>query len=103
MSFLSQLNTRYATKKFDTAKPITEEQYKAVLNAIRMAPTSLGLQPFHVTVVQNVDLRKKLAENGWQQAQFTTASHLLVFSARTDILERSKKFTSDMLAKGATP
>lgn len=103
MSFLSQLNTRYATKKFDTAKPISDEQYKAVLNAIRMAPTSFGLQPFHVTVVQNADTRKKLAENGWQQPQFTTASHLLVFSARTDILDRSKKFTSDMLAKGVAP
>jgi len=101
MSFLSQLERRYATKKFDTSNPITKEQYAAVLNAIRMAPTSLGLQPFHVTVVTDQNTRTKLAENGWHQPQFTTADYVLVFSGRTDIIARSKQFTSDMLAKGA--
>lgn len=101
MSFLSQLNTRYATKKFDTAKPITDEQYKAVLNAVRMAPTSLGLQPFHVSIVKNPTVKAELAANGWNQPQFTTADYVLVFSARTDVLDRSKQFTTDMLANGA--
>lgn len=101
MSFLSQLGRRYATKKFDTANPITKEQYAAVLEAIRMAPTSLGLQPFHVTVVTDQSTRAKLAENGWHQPQFTTADYVLVFSGRTDIIKRSTQFTTDMLAKGA--
>lgn len=101
MSFLSQLDKRYATKKFDTTNPITDEQFKAVLNAIRMAPTSLGLQPIHVTIVKSAELKQKLAENGWHQPQFTTADYVLVFSGRTDVLDRSKRFTTDMLAKGA--
>ncbi len=101
MSFLTQLERRYATKKFDPKNPISKEQFDEVLRAIRMAPTSLGLQPFHVTVVTNMDTRQKLAENGWNQPQFTTADYVLVFSARTDVLERGKKFTTDMLAHGA--
>jgi nitroreductase len=101
MSFLSQLERRYATKKFDTQHPISDEQFKAVLNAIRMAPTSLGLQPFHVTIVKSAEIKAQLAANGWNQPQFTTADYVLVFSARTDVLERGNRFTTDMLAKGA--
>lgn len=101
MSFLTQLETRYATKKFDAANPISDAQFQSVLNAIRMAPTSLGLQPFHVTVVKSAEVKQQLAANGWNQPQFTTADYVLVFSARTDVLARSEKFTTDMLAKGA--
>lgn len=101
MSFLTQLESRYATKKFDPAHPITDEQFRSVLNAIRMAPSSLGLQPFHVTVVKSAAIKEQLAANGWNQPQFTTADYILVFSGRDDILERSNKFTSDMLKKGA--
>jgi nitroreductase len=101
MSFLTQLESRYATKQFDPANPITSEQYKAVLNAIRMAPTSLGLQPFHVTVVKSAEVKAQLAANGWNQPQFTTADYVLVFSGRTDVLDRSNTFTTEMLAKGA--
>ncbi len=88
MSFISNLNWRYATKKFDEAKKVSEGDLSQILEAIRLAPTSFGLQPFHVSVITNVDLRQKLQEKAWNQPQITTASHLLVFSARTDIDQR---------------
>jgi nitroreductase len=88
MSFLSQLSWRYATKKFDTTKKVSSEQLTKILEAIKMAPTSYGVQPFHVVVVTNPELREKLKTAGYGQAQITDSSHLMVFCARTDILDR---------------
>ncbi len=84
-TFLSQLDWRFATKQFDTEKPVSEGDLNKVLEAVRMAPTSFGLQPFQVVVVTDGALRSKLREASWGQPQVTDASHLLVFCARTDI------------------
>lgn len=85
MTFLSQLNWRYATKKFDTNRKVSDTDLEKVLEAIRLAPTSFGLQPYHISVVSNADLKSQIQSVGWNQPQFTTASHLLVFSYRTDL------------------
>ena len=81
MSFLSQLSWRYATKKFDTTKKVSPEQLAKIMEAIKMAPTSFGVQPFHVVVVTNPELREKLKTAGYGQAQITDSSHLMVFCA----------------------
>jgi nitroreductase len=46
-----------------------------------MTPTSSGLQPFELFVITNNDLRAKIAEAAYGQAQITEGSHLLVFAA----------------------
>lgn len=92
MSFIPQLNWRYATKKFDTSKKVTDEQLATIENAIKMAPTSFGLQPFHVIVVSNPELKTKLRAASWDQSQVTDASHVLVFCARTDVLPRVDEY-----------
>ncbi len=75
------LNWRYATKKMDAAKPVPQEKVDAILEAIRMAPTSSGTQPFEVIVVTNPELRSKITEAAGGQAQINDGSHLLVFAA----------------------
>lgn len=40
MSFLSNLNWRYATKKFDTSRKVSDEDLEKILEAIRLTPTS---------------------------------------------------------------
>ena len=87
-TFLSQLEWRNATKGFDSSKKISEGDLKKVLSSIHMAPTSFGLQPFHVEVVKNEDLKIKLQPHAWHQKQIVTCSHLLVFVAHSDIDQR---------------
>ncbi len=77
---LEDLQWRYATKKFDASKKISEEQLNILLEAARLSPTSYGLQPFHVFVVEDVDIREKLKPVSWNQSQIVDASHLLVFA-----------------------
>jgi nitroreductase len=82
---IKHLNWRYATKSFDAAQKLDDAKLNHILEAIRLAPTSSGLQPFEVFVVKNPDLRAKIREVAWNQAQVTDASHLLVFAAWDNI------------------
>lgn len=75
------LNWRYATKKMDPSKAVPQEKVDAIIEAIRMSPTSSGTQPFEVFVVTNPDVRSKIAEAAGGQAQITDGSHTLVFAA----------------------
>ncbi|MGL4278754.1 MAG: NAD(P)H-dependent oxidoreductase [Albidovulum sp.] len=75
------LNWRYATKKMDPSKAVPEEKVERILEAVTLAPTSSGLQPFEVIVVKNPETRAKLREAAFDQAQITDGSHLLVFAA----------------------
>lgn len=98
-SFLSQLNWRFATKKFDPEKKVSDEDFAKVCDAIRLAPTSSGLQPFHIEVIVDPELRKALYPASRNQAQVLDASHLLIFCARNDIRERTDAYI-DLLAEG---
>lgn len=75
------LQWRYAVKKMDPAQPVSEEDVDAILNAIQMAPTSSGTQPFKVFVVKSADVRAKIRAVAFDQPQITDGSHVLVFAA----------------------
>ena len=86
MSDLNQkLEWRYATKKFDPTRAVPADKLERILEAIRLAPTSSGLQPFDMFVVTNDAIRARIREVAWNQAQVTYCSHLLVFAAWDDI------------------
>jgi nitroreductase len=60
--------------------PVPQEKVEAIIEAVRMAPTSSGLQPFELFVITNKELRSKIAEAANGQAQITDGSHLFVFA-----------------------
>lgn len=72
---------RYATKKMDSSKVVPSEKVEAIIDAVRMAPTSSGLQPFELFVITNNELRTQILEAAGGQAQVIDGSHLLVFAA----------------------
>jgi nitroreductase/dihydropteridine reductase len=85
MTVNERLKWRYATKKFDATKSVPVEKLERIVEAVRLAPTSSGLQPFELFVVSNADIRAKIRTVAWDQAQVTDCSHLLVFAAWDDI------------------
>lgn len=91
-SFLSHLSWRFAVTDFDPQRKVSEEDLQKILEAIRMAPSSFGLQPYHIFVITNEELRKRLREKGFNQPKITEGSHFLVFASRTDILERIENY-----------
>ena len=82
-SIVEELNWRYATKLFDSTKKLTSEQLNGLLEVVRLAPTSYGLQPFKVLIVNSPTLRKQLLKHSFGQQQIVDASHLLIFCAET--------------------
>ena len=55
------LNWRYATKKMDAAKSVPQEKVDAIVEAVRLTPTSSGTQPFELIVVTNPELRAQIS------------------------------------------
>ena len=80
-TLLEQLNWRYATKKMDPAKTVPQDKVDAIIEAIRMSPTSSGTQPFELIVVTNPDVRSEICKAASDQTPITDGSHLLVFAA----------------------
>jgi len=82
MTTLENLKWRYATKKFDATKKISSEDLDKLKEAVRLSPTSYGLQLFKVLDVQNEEKRKALQPASWGQTQIVDASNLFVFLAK---------------------
>ncbi|WP_396143973.1 NAD(P)H-dependent oxidoreductase [Flavobacterium sp.] len=78
--FIKDANWRYATKKFDATKKISDEDLASLKEAIRLSASSYGLQPYKVLIVENPELRAQLQPVSWGQSQIVDASHLLVFA-----------------------
>ena len=80
MDILEKLEWRYAVKKFDPQKKLSEEQFQNLLKTLCLAPSSYGLQPWRFVVVKDPKVRARLKEKSWNQSQIVDASHLIVFS-----------------------
>ena len=75
---IAALNASYATKKFDAAKKIPIKTVNALIEAIRLTPTSYGLQLMKVVLVEDKNLREQLVAHAYGQQQIAEASHLLI-------------------------
>jgi nitroreductase/dihydropteridine reductase len=78
---LDKLNWRYATKKMNPSKTVSKDKLDRIIEAVRLAPTSSGLQPFEIIVVKNPEVRAKLRDAAFDQAQVTDGTAVLVFAA----------------------
>lgn len=80
-----RLEWRYATKKYDPSRSVAPDVLSRIVEAVRLAPTSSGLQPFELLVIRSSEIRRRIRVAAWDQAQVTDCSHLLVFAAWDDI------------------
>jgi len=81
MSLIEDLNWRHAVKAYDPAKKVSQEDLNTILEAARLAPTSSGLQPFRIVVVENQDLKNKMVKGALNPEVMRDSSHVLVFAA----------------------
>jgi len=99
MSIIEDMKWRYATKKFDKSKKLDQKQLNLLLGAANLAPSSYGLQPFQLLVIENRLLREKLKEFSYGQPQVTDASHLIVFAVRNNLSETDVESYIDRIAQ----
>lgn len=103
MQLIDQLNWRYATKKMN-GETIPEAKLHAILDAIQLAPSSSGLQPYSIFVISDRELLKKIQPIAMGQGQIVECSQLLVFAAWDKYtLERMEKVFNDTLSERGLP
>jgi nitroreductase len=79
MNIIESLNWRYATKKFDSSKKISEKDLDIITESLRLTASSFGLQPWKFIVISNQDVKNSLLQHSWGQKQVTDCSHHIVF------------------------
>lgn len=84
---IDDLNWRYATKKYDSSKKITQTDFETLKHVLSLVPTSNGLQPYQFLIIENPEIRAQLREKSYNQSQITDASHLIVMCALNSIDE----------------
>ena len=80
MKFLASLNNRYAVKAMNGQR-LPDDKLNQILEAIRLAPTSSGIQPFNVFVITNQAVKDRIRAFSFNQSVVSDCSHLLVFAA----------------------
>ena len=98
-NLIHALNWRYATKVFDKTKKIPTEDMEIILEATRLSPSSYGLQPFKLIVVESQDIKDQLFEHSYGQAQMKDAACVLVYACMTKFDENEVEKMVDLMAK----
>ena len=103
MSLISDLQWRYATKKMNGTK-VSPEKIEAILDAIQLSPSSFGLQPYTVFVIEDKATKEKLLPATYNQTQVSDCSHLIVFASwNTITAENVETFIADVATKRGMP
>ena len=88
MELIKSLEWRYATKKMNGDK-IPGDKLERILEATRLAPSSYGLTPYQVIVVEDQELKEKLVPACYGQTQLADSSAVLVFAVWDTIDENA--------------
>ncbi len=84
-STLEALHWRYAVKKFDPEKTLSEAKVAVLEESFNLTATSYGLQPIRLLVIRNRELQQQLVSHSYGQRQVSDASHVLVICIETKI------------------
>lgn len=88
MTIIESLQWRYATKKFDDSRSLSEEKLNTLKQAFNLTATSFGLQTIKMVVIKDKELRQQLVKHAYGQKQVSNASHLLVLCITDNISEQ---------------
>jgi nitroreductase/dihydropteridine reductase len=80
MALIEDLNWRHAVKAYDASKKVSKVNIDKILEAARLAPTSSGLQPFNVIVVENQALKERLAQGALNPECMRDCSYVVIFA-----------------------
>ncbi|WP_288954765.1 NAD(P)H-dependent oxidoreductase [uncultured Polaribacter sp.] len=99
MNIIDSLKWRYAVKKFDTEKQLSQSQINTLKEAFNLTATSYGLQPLKLVVIKNKEIQKELVAHSWNQPQVLEASHLLVICTKDNYTSNEVKNYFNLVQK----
>lgn len=96
---LEIIKKRHSVRKF-TGKKISGEDLKTVLEAGRLAPSWINVQPWHFIAVEDMTTRQMLSELSFGQKQLLDCSSVIVCLADTTSWD-SEKFRKILELRGS--
>lgn len=97
------LNWRYATKKFDPNRKLTDELLHPILEAVRLSASSFGIQPWHFVVVSNQEMKLRLQAAAYGQTQLADSSHVVVFAQKLDLHAAVEEYINSTARNAGAP
>ena len=77
---------RFAVKKYDPNRRISDEDWDALVEVGRLAPSSLGFEPWKMLLLKNEQMREDLKEVTWGGINsLEAASHFVIYLARKGV------------------
>lgn len=83
MDTIQAIRERRAVKQFDPEHSLSEEEKLQLLETAIQAPTAFNIQHWRFVVVEDKELRQKIREVSWNQAQVTDSSMFIILCADT--------------------
>lgn len=83
------IQSRRAVKAYDSSFQLSREEKDELLRMALLAPSAFNLQHVRMVEVADPALRAQIRQVGWNQAQMTDASMLVVFCAQVDSWEKN--------------
>ena len=99
MSIIKSLEWRYATKKFDSTKFLSENQINTLKEAFNLTASSYGMQPLKMVVIQNKKIQQQLVQHSYKQEQVVQASHLLVLCIQDKLTSKDAEAYFSLVKK----
>ncbi len=62
MDFLEFVSNRQSVRAYDTQRPVEKEKIERILKAAQLAPSACNSQPWHIIVVDDPDLKNRVAD-----------------------------------------
>lgn len=79
-------NRRYATKKYDPTKHLSDEDWETILEVGRLSPSSFGYEPWQFLLIDSDQMKQDIKPFAWGAANsINGADKLLLILARTDV------------------
>jgi len=85
MDIIEALEWRYAVKKFDPSKKVSEQQMDRILKGLQLTPTSMGLQLMRFIVITDEKIKEEITPIAFNQSQVKDCSHLVVMCRKESV------------------
>ncbi|MEN9909539.1 MAG: hypothetical protein RLZZ540_2688 [Bacteroidota bacterium] len=97
MNILELIQKRYSTKKYNAHKAIPQEKIEDLKEILRLSPSSINIQPWKFTFVQNPEMKAKLAMVSMHNTEKINQAQLLVVFSVADDLDAFQKVVENEL------
>ena len=81
MDIKTAIKERRSIKQFDTDHVMPESEIQQLISLAMLSPTAFNIQNWRFVVVSDLEVRKRIREAAWDQAQTTDASLLIILCA----------------------